>query len=106
MSAGPPGSRELRTAIAPSGSPAATSTQLPLGLLWALLRQFTPASAEAGMPLLTSAIGLLLVPSMPRRTAHRGPPAVNSTVPAACAFAMCNQMLLQLFTQVSLRLHD
>src|SRR5271170_5725689 len=51
ISAGPDGCRELRTAIAPSGS-SATSTQLPLGLLTALLRQAAETSWSAWMPLL------------------------------------------------------
>src|SRR5580658_5002826 len=51
ISAGPEGCRELRTAIAPSGS-SATSTQLPLGLLTALLRQAAETSWSAWMPLL------------------------------------------------------
>src|SRR5216683_4310245 len=52
MSAGPDLSLELRTAIIPSGS-SAISTQLPLGLLALLLRQFAVVRSPALMPFST-----------------------------------------------------
>jgi hypothetical protein len=49
---GPPGRFESRTATRPLGS-RAVSTQLPLGLLWLLLRQSAAGACDGRMPLYT-----------------------------------------------------
>src|SRR6266567_855432 len=90
-------------ASAPSGS-SATSRQLPFGLLCSLLRQVTPRSPEAAIPLYASTIGLLS--PIPLESAVTVSAAAGSTIQPARSSVLFNHMFLRLFLQLRLRLHD